>query len=69
LTAEELSENERLWREENDEQFKIKPTAAGAELRSAGITPTNIQTDITTQSPEADAPVTPPATPGATPTT
>lgn len=69
LTAEELSENERLWREENDEQFKIKPTAAGAELRSAGITPTNIQTDIATQSPEADAPVTPPATPGATPTT
>jgi len=69
LTAEELSENERLWREENDEQFKIKPTAAGAELRSAGITPTNMQTDIATQSPEADAPVTPPATPGATPTT
>ena len=43
MSADELAENERLWREENDEKFKVKPTSSAAEMRSAGITSANIQ--------------------------
>lgn len=68
MSADELAENERLWREENDEKFKVKPTSSSAEMRSAGITSANIQQDLAAQEPETTAPVEPTATPG-TPTT
>jgi hypothetical protein len=76
MSADELAENERLWREENDEKFKVKPTASAAEMRSAGISSANIQQDLAAQEPETTAPVEPTdttgdagATPGTTPTT
>jgi hypothetical protein len=76
MSADELAENERLWREENDEKFKVKPTSSAAEMRSAGITSANIQQDLAAQEPETTAPVEPTdtaaadtATPGQTPTT
>lgn len=76
MSADELAENERLWREENDEKFKVKPTSSAAEMRSAGITSANIQQDLASQEPETTAPVEPTdtaaagaATPGETPTT
>lgn len=75
MSADELAENERLWREENDEKFKVKPTSSSAEMRSAGITSANIQQDLAAQEPETTAPVEPTdtgaagaATPGETPT-
>ena len=37
LTAEEMAENERLWREENDATTQAKPTTSATELRSAGV--------------------------------
>lgn len=64
MSADELAENERLWREENDEKFKVKPTTSAAEMRSAGITSANIQQDLASQEPETTAPVEPTATPG-----
>jgi hypothetical protein len=64
MSADELAENERLWREENDEKFKVKPTSSSAEMRSAGITSANIQQDLAAQEPETTAPVEPAATPG-----
>ena len=73
MSADELAENERLWREENDEKFKVKPTTSAAEMRSAGITSANIQQDLAAQEPETTEPVEPAAagtaTPGETPTT
>lgn len=75
MSADELAENERLWREENDEKFKVKPTSSAAEMRSAGITSANIQQDLGAQEPETTAPVDPAdtgagaATPDETPTT
>ncbi len=76
MSADELAENERLWREENDEKFKVKPTASAAEMRSAGISSANIQQDLAAQEPETTAPVEPTdttggagTTPGTTPTT
>jgi hypothetical protein len=53
LSADELSENEKLWREENDPKFKVKPTNSSAEMRSAGITSANIQQDLAQQNTEA----------------
>jgi len=73
MSADELAENERLWREENDEKFKVKPTTSASEMRSAGITSANIQQDLAAQEPETTEPVEPAAagtaTPGETPTT
>ena len=63
MSADELAENERLWREENDEKFKVKPTTSSTEMRSAGITSANIQQDLAAQEPETTAPVEPTATP------
>lgn len=44
LTDEELAENEKLWREENEEAPQA-PDSAG-EMRSAGISPVGIGSDI-----------------------
>lgn len=54
LTQEEITENERLWKEENG--GNLKPVMdAGAQMRSAGITPGNVQGDIADQTAEAPA--------------
>ena len=46
LSAEEIAENERLWREENDEMLAAPPTDAAGEMRSAGISSAGISADI-----------------------
>ena len=46
LSEEELAENERLWREENDENIQPLPTDAGGELRGAGVSGAGIEADI-----------------------
>jgi len=60
LTPEEMAENEKLWREENDENIKAKPTTSATELRSAGISTAGIDADL-----DAAEPDEPPAEPGA----
>ena len=46
LTDEELAENERLWREENDENLTPPPGDASAELRGAGISSAGLSNDM-----------------------
>jgi hypothetical protein len=46
LTEEEIKKNEELWREERDDP-QMQPTT-GQDLRSVGITPGALETDITT---------------------
>ena len=60
LTPEEMAENEKLWREENDENIKAKPTTSATELRSAGISTAGIDADLDAAEPDA-----PPTEPGA----
>ena len=55
LTPEEMAENEKLWREENDENIKAKPTTSATELRSAGISTAGIDADLDAAEPEAPA--------------
>jgi hypothetical protein len=45
LSQEEIAENERLWREENQD-IGGSEEAAAAELRGAGITPGGIQDEL-----------------------
>lgn len=52
LTQEEISENERMWKEENGGNLK-PPTDAAAEMRGAGITPGGIAGDMGEQDQEA----------------
>jgi len=54
LTQEEITENERLWREENASALK-PPADSGSELRSAGVTPGGIAADAAEQTAEAPA--------------
>jgi hypothetical protein len=57
LSDEEIAENERLWREENDENLNL-PTDASGELRSAGISAGAISADLgaaETAAPDAEA--------------
>ena len=53
LSPEEMAENERLWREENDESVQAKPTTSATELRSAGVSTAGIQADLEAAEPEA----------------
>ena len=46
MSDEELAENERLWREENDENLDPLPGEADAEMRDAGISPATIGGDM-----------------------
>jgi hypothetical protein len=46
LTEEEIVENETLWAEERDEPEMT--TTQGQDLRSIGITPAGLESDITT---------------------
>ena len=59
LSAEEMAENERLWREENDETLGARPTESTGELRSAGISGANIDADLGAVDQEADTEETP----------
>jgi hypothetical protein len=46
LSKEEVAENERLWREENDETLQQPPTDASAEMRTAGVSGAGIADDL-----------------------
>jgi hypothetical protein len=46
LTEEEISENEEMWREERDEPEL--ETSAGQEMRSIGINPGGLESDVET---------------------
>jgi hypothetical protein len=46
LSPEEIAENERLWREENDENLETAPTDAAGEMRSTGISSAGISADL-----------------------
>src|SRR6056300_1824494 len=54
LTPEEMAENERMWREENDESMQSKPTTSATELRSAGVSTAGIQADLDAAEPTED---------------
>jgi hypothetical protein len=54
MTQEEITENERLWKEENSENLK-PPIDAAASMRSAGITPAAIEGASGDQTAEAPA--------------
>lgn len=77
LTEEEINKNERQWREENDKEIDLEPKST--DLRSVGISPGNIESDLEAgeemeapeleaeEAPEVAGPVTSPAegpTPG-----
>jgi len=55
LSEEEIKENERLWKEENADNLTSPSTDAAGELRSAGITPSNMEADAATQDAEVPA--------------
>src|SRR5210317_1187383 len=46
MTDEEIAENERLWREENDENLDQPSTDASGEMRGAGISSAGISSDL-----------------------
>ena len=46
LSEEDMAENERLWREENDEELDKKTGDAADEMRGAGISGAGISSDI-----------------------
>ena len=46
LSKEEIAENERLWREENDENLSAPTGDASGEMRSVGISSAGISADI-----------------------
>jgi len=46
LTEEEISKNEKMWREENDKEIEIEPQ--GSDLRSIGVSVGDIESDSQT---------------------
>lgn len=46
MTDEEVAENERLWREENDENITPLTADASSEMRGAGISSAGIESDL-----------------------
>jgi len=46
MSKEEIAENERLWKEENDEMFDVGAPDASASMRDAGITGADISGDF-----------------------
>jgi hypothetical protein len=46
MTEEEIAENERLWREENDENLETPPTDAAGEMRGGGISGAGMEADL-----------------------
>jgi hypothetical protein len=60
MNDEELAENERLWREENEDNLEPIPGDADAEMRDAGISSAGIAGDlggIEDEAPEGEEPV------------
>jgi hypothetical protein len=47
LSEEEIVENEKMWREERDQEINLQ-TTQGQDLRSIGITPAGLESDIQT---------------------
>tara|TARA_B110000483_G_scaffold149417_1_gene178021 strand:- start:4223 stop:5956 length:1734 start_codon:yes stop_codon:yes gene_type:complete len=59
LSAEEVADNEKLWREENDENIEPIPTDAAGEMRGAGVSAAGMTADMSGMEDEAvdpDAP-------------
>ena len=46
LSAEEVAENEKFWREENDENLQPIPTDAAGEMRGAGVSAAGMSADL-----------------------
>lgn len=46
LSKEEMTENERMWREENDDQFQVEEQDPAAGMRDAGVTGSDISGDL-----------------------
>jgi|TARA_X000000950_G_scaffold280256_1_gene374526 hypothetical protein len=46
LSEQEIAENERMWREENDENLAPPPADASGEMRGAGISSAGISADL-----------------------
>lgn len=46
LSEEEIAENERLWKEENEENLDNATTDSGGEMRGAGISGAGIESDL-----------------------
>ena len=46
MSDEEVAENERLWREENEENLTPMPTDSAGEMRSAGISGAGVSADL-----------------------
>jgi hypothetical protein len=46
MTDEEIAENERMWREENEENLEPIPGDASSEMRDAGISSAGISSDL-----------------------
>jgi hypothetical protein len=46
LSKEEIATNERLWREENEDEFETGEQDSSAQMRDAGITGADISTDM-----------------------
>ena len=53
LTDEELAQNERLWKEENDENLTPPPTDAAGEMRGAGVSGAGMDADLGAMEDEA----------------
>jgi hypothetical protein len=46
LSKEEMAENERMWREENDDTFKVGESDATSQMRDAGVSGADISGDL-----------------------
>ena len=46
MSDEEIAENERMWREENDDTYGSDDADAAAQMRPAGITDAGIESDL-----------------------
>lgn len=55
LTEEEIAENERLWREENEDDLEPTGEDAADEMRGAGVTGGGLEGDLEGLEDEADA--------------
>ena len=55
MTDEELAENERLWREENDEDLIPTNSDTSAQMRDAGISPASMGDDLGNIEDEAES--------------
>mgnify|MGYP000126509641 CR=1 FL=1 len=54
LSEEDIAENERYWKEENDENLTPAPEDAAGEMRSVGISSAGISADISGAEDQAD---------------